>query len=893
MNAFAETIGRNQSHRSGRRSSTDAAIGTAALRLRQVQDACYLVILFVVPLTSACLQEFGNALLVGCALLMALAWSIERILAPGTGSPSCGAELIVLGAVGLVGLQLIPLPPSLHSKLMPFASEYLTLWGTQAGSMLGDQPWATISLTPSLTRSGLVLLIGYGLFFLTLMQRLRTIEDIQRTIRLIAIGTGLMAALAILQLRGNGRFLWLFEHPFRTAAFPAKAAFSNPNHLAHFLALGIGPLFFWWYDSTQQKNGVIRGSVSATGFGLKRSTESQKRWLAGAIGLTLLAGILSFSRAGLVVLLLATLIALRSVMQHPRQLLKLLVPLTLFIGLAVWLSGTDLLQSKLEKAFQADSASELLSGRFVLWSAILDAAPSFLTAGAGLGSHAEVYPTWMEHDFGVRFSHAESGYLQILLELGVPGLVLLGLSFLLLVRWSFSTLRSSDVMTKRMSQALVGGVIVSVLHSAVDFPWYIPGCMVVTLTTCACLGRLHQLQRKNHSVDGSGNSTRRPKWPAVMAVLVILLALPIGRVSAEIALRDAETENDWNLYRRHAIAAGDAISYESMDSLDDKLDAIIMHLENCLQRDPDDYRSASLLAAMYARRFERHQLRADNRMNIREIRNTVRSTEFDSPAELAEWLHRAFGREAADLYRALAMARKAVVGQPLRGETYLLLSQLGFLTGMTPEEEDAFAAQAVRLRPHNAAIMFVTGLTLMEQGDAETALGRWRTAFSKDPGIRPMIIKALVPYLPAAEIYKRLQPGVDGLYLMFGQYRAMGQETALQEVTAMYRQEFRRTLEGDSADQVDRHFWRRSGEVFDAAGDTELAIYSLTEAVTADPGNFEFRKKLGQVLFADQQVDKARRHLEWCQTRMPDDREITNLLLQIQDEAAGEVHDEP
>lgn len=888
MSAFAESIGRKKTHRSGRRSSTDAAFGTATIRLRQVGDACFLAILFLVPMTSACLQEFGNAVLVGCALLMALAWATEQILTSPAGSPTTGAELIVLGAVALVALQLLPLPEAWHARLLPFASDYLNVQGSEDGQVLSERPWSTISLTPSLTRSGLVLLGGYSLFFLTMVQRLRTIEDIQRTVRLMAVGTGVMAALAILQLRGNGKFLFLFEHPFRTAAFPAKAAFSNPNHLCHFLALGIGPLFYWWYESNQQKNGVIRGSVNATGFGLRRSTDSQKRWLGGVIGLTLLAAILTFSRAGLLVMMLATALAVRTVMQNPRQLLRLVVPLSLFVGLAVWLSGTELLQGKLQSAINAGSVSELLSGRFVLWSAILDAAPQFLTAGSGLGSHAEVYPTWMEQDFGVRFSHAESGYLQVLLELGLPGIVLLAASLSLAGWWIMYIHRTGNADIRRLCHVLAAGIAVSVLHSVVDFPWYIPGCMVVTLTICACLARLYQLQR----LQNRPSCDQRTVWPGVLAVLVVLLALPVGRASAEIVLRDAETENDWNLYRRHAIAAGDAISYESMDSLDDKLDAIIMHLENCVNRDPDDYRSASLLAAMYARRFERHQLRAENRMNIREIRNTVRSTEFESPRELAKWLHRAFGDEAADLYRAFAMARKAVTGQPLRGETYLLISQLGFLTGMTTDEEQALAEQALRLRPHNAAILFVTGLSQMEQGDSEAALEKWRVAFRRDPGIRPMIIKALVPYLSVDELYQRLEPGIDGLYLMFGQYRAMDQQSAVTRVAELYRQEFRRRLEQDGSGRADRHFWRRSGEVFDWAGDSRLAIYSLQQAVAADPGNFEFRKKLGQVLLADQQVDQARRHLQWCQTRMPEDKQIEDLLSQIRGDAADEVSHE-
>ena len=55
-----------------------------------------------------------------------------------------------------------------------------------------------------------------------------------------------MASFALVQhFVSNGKFLWVYEHPFRNSYDPVKGSFINRNHFTHMLALGIGPLIFW------------------------------------------------------------------------------------------------------------------------------------------------------------------------------------------------------------------------------------------------------------------------------------------------------------------------------------------------------------------------------------------------------------------------------------------------------------------------------------------------------------------------------------------------------------------------------------------------------------------------------------------------------------------------
>ena len=377
---------------------------------------CLALAILLIPLSTATFREFGIAVFVVASLAMGAVWAIRQIIWPVAGSSFHGAELIALGAVSLVCFQLIELPTNLLAWLSPFQGEYLNAWGAD-NSPVSAKPWSQVSLTPSLTRSGLALLVGYVVYFLTLVQRIRTTKDVERVLKLVALASTTIALIGLGQMFvGNGKFLWMFDHPFRSASWPAKATFTNQNHFAHFLALGIAPLVWFWGqlepDSPTGKN--VTGSLHTVGFGVKYKPKSSVRALTtGALALVLFAGVLSFSRAGICILGLATILAAGLILNEWKRALKLALPAAAFAIIGLSIFGTETLSSRWESITNAGSVSEVSHGRFALWGALTEAIPHFWATGSGVGSHAEVYPTWLKQDFGIRFSHAESGYFQI------------------------------------------------------------------------------------------------------------------------------------------------------------------------------------------------------------------------------------------------------------------------------------------------------------------------------------------------------------------------------------------------------------------------------------------------------------------------------------------------
>ena len=835
---------------------TGGQVSSLAARLRQLAGVCTAVAVLAVPLASATIQESGNLLFVSLSVLMGVSWAMAHILDPRPGVSTGVPGVVAIAAISLVCLQLVPLSPGLVSKLLPWATQNLKV---DSGGLAFSE-WTQISLAPSLTQSGLVLTVGYCVFALTLIQQLNSVKDVDRLIKLVAVSAVGMAVLGLAQLfYGNGQFLWMFDHPFRSAEWPAKGAFSNPNHFAQFLALGIGPLLLCWADSQKK----------VKEFGRRRQGPGQPGVIryatACAIPLVLVAGLLSFSRGGLAALCIATVIGFIAVRKHVRTSVRFLAPAAGFVVLAGVFFGLDHLQSKLNVLAEAETSSEFLQARYVLWSALKDAIPNFWLTGAGLGSHAEIYPTWITVEQGVRFSHAESGYLQVLLELGLPGLILLVIGIVYIARCSYVSIRNRK--TRNRAIALTAGLTASVLHSAVDFVWYIPGCMILTLTVTAMLIRL-----RHESVSQDTEQKQRTS-PAtgLMAWVIILLAFPAGQLVADVGLRDAGSEADWNLYRRDAIKAMESGSLTSMTTLDDNLDQIIGHLERCRTRDPQDYRASADLAAMYLRRFEREQKHSDNPMSLWEVRNTVHSAEFSSPRELAEWLNRALGPHAADLYRALKMCQHSLHGQPMRGESWLILSQIGFLVGITEEQEKNLLEQAIRLRPHRGVILYAAGLGSMEQGHFDEAMDWWKQAFRKDPAVRPVIVKGLAPYLTGRELIEHLDPGTDGLFLMYRELKKLNRESECRVISHWFEEHFDEIAAGSELTAL---FWRSSHELFNFNGNSDQAIYCLEQAWQQAPNDFEIRRQLGLKLLQAGRSKEAVRHIKWCLGRRPTDPEL-------------------
>ncbi|MDP6447820.1 MAG: O-antigen ligase family protein, partial [Pirellulaceae bacterium] len=628
----------------------------------------------------------------------------------------------------------------------PSLAERLPLWSNDANSAVALGNWSTISLAPDSTRGALVVYLAYALLFVLLLQRLQTLDDVERLLKLIAVAAVAMAALGLAQyLVNNGKFLWFYEHPSRTTEFRVKGTFHNQNHFAHFLALGVGPLIWWIVRAAAP--GSDRSSRSGWSGG-RRVNPLVRQGLIVAAGVVGVAVLLSFSRGGVIAVAIAAATCLGVYFWRKLLTRKSLIPIALtaaaVIG-ALSIHGSEHLLYKLGTIKDANSLSELSAGRQALWTALVEAIPDFQMAGSGIGSHREIYPSYMQEYYAVEFTHGESGYLPLLLEAGAPGLALMLIGIVFALWWCIRPLlfrdEQSETRDRRVAVAgaLLAGICVSAVHSAVDFVWYLSACMSVTVMLVAAACRLTALSLRDGGVVGAWRGLfmiRSSEFSRQTAVALFVGSCFVGGAMVKVGVGPALAAPHWNDYLR--LALDDNVS--ASDSQAERLAEMHRSLSQALAHHPQSPRLNARMGLICLQRFEELQKSADNAMSLALIRDAAQASEFPSQESQNEWLSRAIGENRAFLDQGLVHSQRAVHECPLIGEAYVFLAELSFLETSAPAAKDEYIDQAQRVRPFDAFVQFSLGREALLALDVEKAIEHWKRAFHHDPQIRGQIV---------------------------------------------------------------------------------------------------------------------------------------------------------
>lgn len=382
--------------------------------------------------------------LIACGMLVAALWRWPR-----DAGGLCAPDWIALALLGLFAIQLVPLPPEVWTALPGRA-----LAARADRLVFGEAGWRPFSLDPEASWRALLMLLPAGATYLAV----RLGDAPRRT----ALLRGAVIAGAIgLALGGTQAILagqtWLQIYPRSDYPLPV-GFFTNRNHQATFLACMV-PIFAAWL--------VSRPNMAAP---------ARLIWTIAAAGLLAAGGILgTASRTGAVLLPLAlvgTWLAMRQVEHRKptgmaRQLAMLAGGLMLF-GLAVYLLGGDGLSRPLERGAVGQDQ------RFVFWPIAVDAATAFWPVGSGLGTFLTGYEMRepLEAVGPLYINHAHNDFLEILLEAGVPGLVLA-----LVASWELFLLgraawRNADGASPSDATARLAAVALAlpILHSLVDYP---------------------------------------------------------------------------------------------------------------------------------------------------------------------------------------------------------------------------------------------------------------------------------------------------------------------------------------------------------------------------------------------------------------------------------------
>jgi len=837
-------------------------------------DLGLLAILFVAPLFMGGRHPLGKLVFVAIVCATALVWTIGQCAGRAQRWIPTGGGLLLFGGLAIVMVQLLPLPHSWLSSLSPSLAEVLPAWspGGVAASRWGT--WAQVSLTPPATRIGLVMYLAYAMLFLLAIQRIRRLEDVERWLRWIAAAAVFMAAIGLLQFfGGNGRFLWVYDHPFRTTGDAVKGPFVNQNHFAHYLALGIGPLIWWTYRVWSERRKTRQAGFARTA--ASREWEHLRRPAAvGSLCIVILAALLSLSRGGVAAVFVAAIACMgvyasASLFRWRSVLTVAMVGCVVAAG--VFIYGHEALTRELRTIADAESMDQLCHSRKDLWEADLRAVADFPMLGSGVGSHREVYPRYLQQSHSVTFTHAENGYLQVLMETGAAGLALLLTGIGLCGWWCVQTYRQTrSARANACLGAIVGALTASVLHSFVDFVWYIPACMSLTVILAACACRLRQLTTTQTEKAPETAPPPRVVWIAATVAVAGLGPLMVRTLVGPAAA--APFADDYRVIARK----GESV----FEDAPERIAQCVTHLERLLERNPDDARAHLQMASLLLLRFELEQKASDTPMPLIQIRGAAQTGKFASREQLKNWLSAATGDRCEYLRQVLARSQRSVQLCPMLGEGYTCMAEVAFLEGSKQDASDAYIEQAIRVRPYSAAVNFAAGRQAAMDGDLDGVVQHFRTAFDQSPYHRSRIIE-LLGHQGADFFFHHFKPDLSAIGLLADYYDGLGRADDLRSVRHRHVKmlvEEAQAKDGEEAADL----WLRVQQVCHDLGDPNRAIQSAANAVQAAPNHYKSRRNLATTLIETQHYNEAIQHLQWCLLRYPENEDLQKDLALAQ-----------
>ncbi len=854
-----------------------ARTGTSAeTLLLSLVDLGLSAVILAAPWFMGGRHPLGQFVLAALAVLVAVAWAARQMLRRGgpswTRSP---VEFMLAAAVALVLLQLTPLPGSLLGNLSPRMAELLPLWQAGSETSVGLGSWNRVTMTPDATVAALSMLLTYGLLLVVTEQRIRRVEDVEMILRWLAVSVSLLAAAAIAQyVAGNGKFLWIYQHPFRDTYDAVKGPFANKNHFAHVLALGLGPLV-WLVQRTMSERRRAPHDAEA-------NRRGQWSLLApalpvAALGVVLFAGLMTLSRGGVMAMSVAALVfvaALTGAGLLSKRLLIALVGALALIAAALTIHGYQQVATRMGDLVGGSITTlDRYGHRRMLWEACWRGCRDYYPLGSGIGSHRDVYPIYFSEPVELELTHAENGPLQLALEAGAPGLVLLIIGVALCGYWCRETLRRPASQRAYLCAAAVAASLAaSVTHSLVDFVWYIPSLMAITIVLAGCLLRLYQLGQAGVE-PASGRTIALSRWTCAAAI-ACLVPLGVWMIGNRFCATMAAPH--WDRYMTYALVReASTVRSPAPDQ------SVFDNLRQVIHWTPGDARAHLRLSQACLRRFDQMQQSAENAMPLSQIRDAAVRSRFGNRAALDEWLSRAVGDGRRDLEAASWHARRALQFCPLQGEAYVYLGELCFLDGAPGAAKSLCIAQALKVRPHSGEILLAAGSDAALTGDLDAAVGYWRAALTKDRVVQIALSDLLVrSRIPVRFVVEQFQPRLPVARLLLDRYVADGMSDAeLAPLLEHYAQLGHAEATARSDDGV-VELWHNLGDVYRRLNEPDQVLHCLQRAAEANPSDFRSRYALGALLLGRRQFADAEEQLRWCIRRQPENQQVEELMAQ-------------
>lgn len=384
--------------------------------------------------------------------------------------------LLLAAAVLLSLLQIVPLPPSLW---MALPGRHLII---QAAAAVGEpQPWRPLSIVPAATiNAAFSLIVPVTTLWLALSLKDDERQQLPGPLLCLMLGSTLVGLIQI-----NTPFNNLFVNQSRGAF---SGTFANGNHFALQMAIGCALAPAWYLHNSRSVPRSIVGLASVLLFIVAILVSGSRAGLfLGGVGIALgfLLGVSKMKDA---------------FTRRPRWVFPVMV--VGIVGIVASLVLVSVAAGRVDsinRLFENDPGQELrIHALPTIWSMLLE----YFPVGSGLGSFDPIFR--IHEPFGLLkptfFNHAHNDFIEVIVDAGLPGLLLL---LAALCWWGWASVRAWRAGSERNAVLPKTGsaiLLLVFLASIVDYPARTPMIMAWIVLAAVWLAGSHTNRRESETI---------------------------------------------------------------------------------------------------------------------------------------------------------------------------------------------------------------------------------------------------------------------------------------------------------------------------------------------------------------------------------------------------------
>lgn len=382
---------------------------------------------------------------------------------------------LLVGAIALPLLQLVPLPPGVWEGLPGRASlaEGLSATGIAPG-------WRPLSIVPGATANAAASLVVPAAVLVLLGGLSERERDWLPGILLGFVLAGVLVGL--LQFSGAR-----FDNPLvNDTVGQVSGTFANRNHFALLVAIGCALLPTWVFGSGRRAGWRVPAGVGTLALFVLTILATGSRAGLG-LGLAGVAGGLMLVRSSLV----------RELRRYPRWVGYVLLGVSvLFIAILIFVSIAADRAVSIDRVLLVDADRDIRTRALPTMLVMVE---RYFPVGTGLGSFDPLFR--MHEPFALLkptyFNHAHNDYLEVVLDAGLVGALLLAATLL------WATVAGIKAWVPRFAGRLdreerarrrLGAVVLALIAvaSVVDYPARTPIVMAVAIIAATWLSGLRR-----------------------------------------------------------------------------------------------------------------------------------------------------------------------------------------------------------------------------------------------------------------------------------------------------------------------------------------------------------------------------------------------------------------